>query len=134
MEFGRDNEFIDNSVRWHEGSACLDADREQFYVSKVGYSDGDPLGLRDKYCGHCVVVDTCLAEAVERKDISATVVGGTTRQERKKLIRADLESKGSARRRDIPAVDPERIASFWQAATPEEKRAVDRGLKRKAGL
>ena len=113
-----------DGVRWDERSQCRDADMEQFYVTKRGRNDGDPLGLRDKYCGHCVVVEACLAEAIDKKDLSATVVGGKTREERRQLIRADQEAKGIASRRHKPAVDPDRINEFWQNATYEEFNAV----------
>lgn len=116
MERGIPKISDEGSVRWDENSACRDADREQFYVSKVGRSDGDPLGLREKFCNHCTVVATCLAEAIERKDVSATIVGGTTREERKRLIRANLEAKGVPIRRNRPSIDPERIRAFWLRA------------------
>jgi hypothetical protein len=107
---GQSNEQLPSENRWYLAAACKGADREQFYISVRGRSNGDPLNLKERYCGHCVVVDSCLDEAIEMGDMHPTVIGGKTRPERKQLIQEKREREGEPRKKSTATYDPERVS------------------------
>lgn len=66
---------------WQELSACYGLDPEVFFPTTE-----EEAGLALSYCGVCSVRDVCLAWAV-RNGERYGVWGGTTEQQRRRLIR-----------------------------------------------
>ncbi len=66
---------------WQELSACYGLDPEIFFPTTE-----EEAGLALSYCGVCQVRDVCLAWAV-RNGERYGVWGGTTEQQRRRLIR-----------------------------------------------
>ena len=66
---------------WQERSACYGLDPEVFFPTTE-----EEAGLALSYCGVCTVRDLCLAWAV-RNGERYGVWGGTTEQQRRRLIR-----------------------------------------------
>jgi WhiB family redox-sensing transcriptional regulator len=66
---------------WQERAACYGLDPEVFFPTTE-----EEAGLALSYCGVCQVRDTCLAWAV-RNGERYGVWGGTTEQQRRRLIR-----------------------------------------------
>jgi WhiB family transcriptional regulator, redox-sensing transcriptional regulator len=66
---------------WQELSACYGLDPEVFFPTTE-----EEAGLALSYCSHCQVREVCLAWAV-RNGERYGVWGGTTEQQRRRLIR-----------------------------------------------
>jgi WhiB family transcriptional regulator, redox-sensing transcriptional regulator len=66
---------------WQERAACYGLDPEVFFPTTE-----EEAGLALSYCGLCQVKETCLAWAV-RNGERYGVWGGTTEQQRRRLIR-----------------------------------------------
>jgi WhiB family transcriptional regulator, redox-sensing transcriptional regulator len=66
---------------WQERAACYGLDPEIFFPTTE-----EEAGLALSYCGACTVRDICLAWAV-RNGERYGVWGGTTEQQRRRLIR-----------------------------------------------
>jgi WhiB family redox-sensing transcriptional regulator len=67
--------------RWQERAACYGLDPEVFFPTTE-----EEAGLALSYCGVCRVRELCLAWAVQNGERYG-VWGGTTEQQRRRLIR-----------------------------------------------
>jgi WhiB family transcriptional regulator, redox-sensing transcriptional regulator len=66
---------------WQERSACYGLDPEVFFPTSE-----EEAGLALSYCNACPVRDTCLEWAIQNGERYG-VWGGTTEQERRRLMR-----------------------------------------------
>jgi WhiB family redox-sensing transcriptional regulator len=71
-----------NDRRWMERAACTDLPTDQFFVSE-GESPAEAIAV----CEQCSVSSDCLAYALKHR-ITDGVWGGTTAQERKRILRS----------------------------------------------
>jgi hypothetical protein len=83
-------DFVIRDRHWADEAACRDADGDEFY----GSARGDPRHLRERYCLGCPVRHDCLVEGVIKNDMSAMVLGGLVRSERRVLRKLYNEQQG----------------------------------------
>jgi hypothetical protein len=128
--FDAEREMTDFAVcdpHWYRQAGCKDADREEFYVSQRGRSNGDPQNLRVRFCMDCPVRRDCLAESVQVNDLAATVLGGLTRPERQVLIDRYRAQRGIPKVRRAPSINPDVVRDFLRAAEYLRSKPVQGG-------
>ena len=76
------HQWLDDERPWVAFAACRDADPELFFAG----SDGGDTGMARRICAGCAVQDECLEWALAAR-ASFGVWGGTTEQERRRLMR-----------------------------------------------
>jgi WhiB family redox-sensing transcriptional regulator len=74
------NQPTDN--RWLDQALCAETDPEAFFP-EVGEVPHAALSV----CAKCPVRAACLADALNRRDVTHGVLGGMTPNERKQLLR-----------------------------------------------
>ena len=74
--------WLDDERPWVMHAACRDADSSLFFAA----TDGGDTQLAQRICAGCPVCDECLAWALEA-DAPVGVWGGTTEQQRRRLVR-----------------------------------------------
>lgn len=81
---------IIRDTRWDEHSACKGVPTDLFYPAKGGQSD---VKRAKAYCDACPVTAECLTDELALGlDRQWGVRGGTTPEERRKIIRASRNS------------------------------------------
>jgi WhiB family redox-sensing transcriptional regulator len=79
--------------RWRDDALCTQTDPEIFFP-EVGETPHAAL----RVCAICPVRAECLADALNRRDVAFGVLGGTTPNQRRELLREQAAGNGQIRR------------------------------------
>src|SRR5690606_17070380 len=125
--WGLDTEPADD---WRDLAACRDEDPELFFP--IGTSGPALLQVEQAkaVCRRCSVIDQCLAEALQRREMYG-IWGGTTEAERAELIRRQTEREYPDMLREryggLAAVERERPPA--RPPDTEQRRALIKAME-----
>jgi WhiB family redox-sensing transcriptional regulator len=95
--------MIEYATDWRAAGACRTADPDLFFPVAVGAAASAQVSRALLICGGCLVKDQCLDFAMRTRE-PAGIWGGTTPEERIRVLRARHRRPGRRAWREAPEV------------------------------